>query len=176
MTFWLVPPVGLLSTITGAAVATFWLLQAPPILGPEGVAASAAVSLVPADHFRLPEPFDADEAVKKFATRPLLAEGRRPFVPAFPEQSVPASLPPEEPLLTIVTEKLPLPLIQMLGIMEISGIRRALILDERTGEELWLAVGGVIQDWTLTGVDSDHIRLQVDDDEISFNLFEEPVQ
>lgn len=175
MTFWLAPPLGLLSAIAGAGVATFWLLQTPAILGPEGVDASAAMTLDPAGHFRLPEPFDADEAVSMFAARPLLAEGRRPFVPALAEQVGPAPLPPEEPLLTPVAERRPLPLIRMLGTMEIGGIRRALILDERTGEELWLAEGEVIQDWTLKKVESNHIHLEVDKDEMTFNLFEEQV-
>lgn len=176
MTIQLIPPLGLIFALTGAGMAAFWSLPSGPF--PKSDRFDGATLGEPVgdegDHFRLPEPFDADEAIRHFATRPLLAEGRKPFVPAAEDEPI-VEAPPPEPAPAIVVEALPPPRIHMLGVMESDGKHRALIEDEVAGAQLWLAVGDAIQGWTLTEIADDQIRLQVEDAEISFNLFEMPL-
>jgi hypothetical protein len=168
-----VPPLGLIAALAGAGMAAMWLLQTDPFPGPGTATASGALAPDGTDHFQLPAPSDADEAIRQFANRPLLAEGRKPFVPK-PVIEPATDIPPPEPPPT-VAEALPAPQIRMLGVLETGSVRRALIADGSTGQQLWLVEGDTIQGWTLTAVEDDQIRLQVDDAEITFNLFEEPL-
>lgn len=173
MTIQLFPPLGLLAALAGAGTAAFWLMQSDPLPGPGGSAGvDPGVHIADgSDFYQLPEPFDAEEAILQFATRPLLAEGRKPFVPALAEQ--PAEVEPTPaPAAPAIVETLQPPQIRLLGIMEREAVRRALVAEDGTGEQHWLAEGEVVQGWTLTAVDDDQIRLQVGDVEITFNLFE----
>lgn len=171
------PPLGLLSALGGAGTAAFWLLQSDPFPGPSASISSEPGTVVSngSDYYRLPEPFDADEAIRQFASRPLLAEGRKSFVLAPVEQPAEVTPPPEpppEPAVAAVVETLPPPQIRLMGVMESEGLRRALVADETTGEQKWLAKGEDVQGWTLTEINDEQIHLQGEDVEITFNLFE----
>jgi hypothetical protein len=175
----LLPPLGLVAGLCGAGITAFWLIQADPfpIAGLNAETGSSPIAQGAMSYFALPAPFDAEDAVARFANRPLLAEGRRTFQPRpTTQEQVPVVAP--EPVLEPVettSEPLPLPQMRLIGMMESGGIRRALILDESTGQQIWLTEGEAIQGWILIEVGNSTVRLKAENTEIAFNLFEETV-
>jgi hypothetical protein len=175
----LAPPLGFLAALGGAGLAALWLLRTDPLpVSGEGPGtASGEAAAAPTVFFQLPAPFDTEEAIRQFTTRPLFAEGRRPFEPAPVAPEPPVVAVPEltpEPVET-ASEPLPSPQIRLLGVMVSGEVRKALIFDESTGQQTWLSEGEAVQGWTLIEVSNNSMRLKVEDAEIAFNLFEEPV-
>ena len=176
MIFRLFPPIALLSALAGAGLTAFWLLQPDsfPSFGTSSATKLGTLTPDSSEYYRLPEPFNSEEPIRQFTTRPLFAEGRRSFVPIPAEQPDEVEPLPEPPAPAVEETLTPLE-IRLLGIMENDGGRRALVAEEGNGEQHWLAVGEEVQGWILVAVDDSRIRLKVDDVEITFNLFEETI-
>jgi hypothetical protein len=172
----LVPPLGWVTACASAAVTALWLRAEPEV--PFDTATDAALpsqeSAQRGDGLLLPPRSDATTAAELFSARPLLAEGRRPFVPETiaeppkPEQSAPADVPQEAP--PIAQEP---PQIVVLGTVQTVNLHRALLRDELSGTETWYSTGDAVLGWTIVEILPDRILLQLQDAEITFTLFGE---
>jgi len=174
----LLPPVGWIVAVVSAAASGLWLQRNADALatinnGPEPV----QTSLSDGDTFyKLPPLSDQENAIEAFAARPLLAEGRRPFVPV-PEPSLateepePAPAPPvpEEPSI----ETPILPDLVMLGTIRTGEVQRVLILDPASGLESWQGVGDSVQGWAIVDIQPETVTLTQDGVEITFNQFQD---
>lgn len=173
-----VPPLGWVTALTSAAVTALWLQGTPPVLATSSsdLTSQSQDSEQDADALRLQPPTDAESALELFATRPLLAEGRRPFVPekaASAPEAVPEVIPPpEEPQVATLVAPDP-PQILMLGTVETNGERRVLFRDDTSGIETWYRARDSVSGWTIVEILPDRTRLQLQDAEITFNLFGE---
>lgn len=173
----LIPPVGWITAIACAAITALWTQSNTaitvksaadlPELGPVGQ--SNKTGLV------LPSSLDEELARELLETRPLLSEGRRPFVPvpATVEPTVePEPAPEQEPNPEVLAED---PVIVLRGMIERGGMRRVLIQDLLIGEQAWFDVGDTVQGWTISEIQPESMTLQLQGAEITFNMFEEPI-
>jgi hypothetical protein len=170
----LLPPLGwTLSTIV--AVGTGLALQEDDLPEPEEffLSAQATEGSYTAASLSLPAVSDAERALEVFSARPLLAEGRRPFVPPEP----PARADPIEPEAPapapapLADDPPPPPTLTLLGSIEKSDGLRALLRDESTGLESWLAPGESVLGWTVVDVQPERVTLQLQGAEITLHLF-----
>jgi hypothetical protein len=172
----LAPPLGWLTAFSSAVITALWLQGGHDVevsTSPEKSmlvqdAADAAESL------RSPPRSDAARATELFVSRPLLAEGRRPFVPE-PIAEAPEVEPPppvEEPQAASAVAPEPPPVV-MLGTVEIHNARRVLLRDELSGTETWYSSGDNVLGWTIVDILPEQTLLQLEDAEITFNLFGE---
>jgi hypothetical protein len=173
----LFPPLGWLSALASAAVTAVWLQSGSgtnldtaadlPDLGTVSPGRSAGLTL--------PTSQDEDVTVELFAARPLLAEGRRPFVfePPAPEPIVEPQPPSEpEPALDAPPTE---PTLNMLGTIERDGTRRVLMKDLVSGDEAWFGVGDAVGGWSIVKIQPESVTLQLQSAEITFNMFQEPI-
>lgn len=173
-----VPPLGWVAALTSAAVTALWLQGTPPDLATSSGDLSSQLQSGAQDKntLRLPPPTNAESALELFATRPLLAEGRRPFTPeqvaATSELEPEVAPPPEEPQGTPLVAPDP-PQVMMLGTVEANGERRVLFRDDTSGTETWYRARDTVAGWTIVEILPDRTRLQLQDAEITFNLFGE---
>jgi hypothetical protein len=170
----LVPPLG---WITAIAVATITGLALQDGSEPLTVASALIASEQEQGQsagFSLP-PSDAEQALQLFSARPLLAEGRRPFVPdSIPvETAEPAApVPQPEPM---AEGPLQPPALTLLGTLKRSDGWQALLRDDGTGIESWFAEGDDVSGWAIAQVQPESVTLQLQDNEITFHLFQNPV-
>lgn len=171
-----VPPLGWVTTLSSAVITSWWLQGAER--QDTSSASNTSIEMRDADQggepLHLPPLSNAAHAAELFTTRPLLAEGRRPFVPEPVIEAAEPAPPPqtEEPLIAPPTAPEP-PQVVMLGTVEIGGARRALLRDELSGTETWYSSGDNVLGWTIVEILPDRTRLQLEDAEITFNLFGE---
>lgn len=170
----LIPPLGWLAALSSAATTGLWLQGTQDLAVPDFPEASVQAEgrVQESGTLRLPPPSDTLRAVELFFSRPLLAEGRRPFMPApVAAEPEPESVPPaEEPQPVAVVAVEPLQIV-MLGTVETGDTRRVLLRDELNGTETWHSVGDNVLGWTIVEILPDRTRLQLQGAEISFNLF-----
>lgn len=172
----LIPPLGWLTALASAAATGLWLQVAQDldVTGSSEAGGPIQTAVNDTAALRLPPPSDAIEAARLFASRPLLAEGRRAFSPA-PVAELPAPepvLPAQEPDATLEPDLEPPP-IAMLGTVEGRSARRVLLRDQQAGTETWYSAGDTVLGWTIVEILPDRTRLQLQDAEITFNLFGE---
>ena len=91
-----------------------------------------------------------------FADRPLFSPSRR-----VPAAAVLAPAPVSPP-----------PNLQLIGVLDISGLPKVLLTDRDSGRMLTVEVGETIGQWTLQSVSSDKIVLSSGDQRTEFELFE----
>jgi hypothetical protein len=171
-----VPPIGSMAAFV-AALVTALLTQAqtaPPaetgLMSPEAVAAQPQSSVL-----SLPASSDYDRSFDAFSARPLLAEGRRPHMPAAaPTESEPIAssepMPADPAPMEVVAP--PPPSVTLLGTMNQAGGWRALLRDNEIGSEEWTAVGSQISGWIVSSVQPESVTLQLQDAEITLHMFE----
>lgn len=171
----LIPPLGLLGAVLSASATGLWLQAGLSIdLSDRAeLAIPGKNNTMSSLGLPLPPRTDAERANMLFLDRPLLAEGRRPFVPAPPTPepvAEPIAMPPAP--LPFVEPRPPPPTLAMVGAMSIDGTSRVLLLDEATGLESWHATGDIVQGWAIVEILPDVTRLQLEGVEITFNLFQ----
>lgn len=172
----LFPPVGWITAFSASVCTALWVQVEPP----GHIVAATDLDLPPpykpndGQPILLPPQSDAARAVELFATRPLLAGGRRSFVPEPVAPPTPPEPPPpaEEPDVTPRTPPDP-PSVSMVGTVETADRRRVLLRDELSGAETWYQVGDAVLGWTIVEILPDKIRLKLQDAEITFNLYGE---
>lgn len=171
----LVPPLGVLGAIVSAAAIGLWLQAGPEVgsqIGSDLITPSMTDPAI-SKGLLLPPRSDAGAANVLFSQRPLLAEGRRSFVPApttpepimaqelEPAVSEPVAEPPTAPLAMV-----------MLGTLSTADTLKVLLLDPTTAVETWHAVGDEVQGWSIVEILPHITRLQLDGAEITFSLFQ----
>ncbi|MCU0828295.1 MAG: hypothetical protein MUE52_13025 [Tabrizicola sp.] len=117
----------------------------------------------------LPIRADPERALAEFRERPLLAEGRRPILPAPPEAK--EVIEPEIPPPTVVETPPARPALVMLGSIEKSDGRQVLLRDDTTGHEAWLGIGDAQAGWTVVAIQPESVTLQLQGAEITLHLF-----
>lgn len=172
----LVPPVGWITAFSAAVCTALWVQSEPPgqVVAVADLELPSPGTTKDGQAFLLPPQSDAVRAAELFATRPLLAEGRRSFVPkpvAIPTTPEPSPRV-DEPEAAPQAPPDP-PNVSMLGTVETANSRRVLLRDELSAAETWYKVGDAVLGWTIVEILPDKIRLQLQDAEITFNLFGE---
>lgn len=173
----LVPPIGWLAALGSAAIAALWLQ------GDASIGLNAAADLpdlrsaAPGQSVGLTLPPTPDEnvTVELFSARPLLAEGRRPFVFEAPApESIVEPEPPAEPE-PVQEASIAEPSLTMLGTIERDGTRRVLLKDPTSGNEAWFGVGDAVAGWSIAEIQPESVTLQLQGTEITFHMFQEPL-
>jgi hypothetical protein len=172
----LFPPLGWITAIAVATATGLFLqdgselpaIASAPILVGQEQGQSSGLSLPPLSN--------AEQALQLFSARPLLAEGRRPFVPdplpveAELEPATPA--PEPEP---VAEDPVTPPALILLGTIKRSEGWQALLREEASGIESWFAEGDEVSGWAIVQVQPESVTLQLQDNEITFHLFQNPV-
>jgi hypothetical protein len=174
----LVPPVGWMVAIASALAASLWATSASDTgdflsQWSEPTEEELAATASPAGTFALAPSTNPDSAGALLGRRPLLAEGRRPHSASPPPAAELAPEPTEVPQDVAALPPPVPPVLSMLGSLEKDNNRSVLLRDEASGSEAWYRVGDVILDWTIVEILPDSVRLQLQDAEIAFNLFQE---
>jgi hypothetical protein len=173
----LIPPLGLVAALLGSLVTSVFLqLSTPENKTTVADIPEETPDVEPANSALALPPLSTAAATQAIAERPLFAEGRRVPEPVVLEPETPAEPepPPAEPIAVPETvQPVELPKVLMIGMMEAGGQRRALVRDEISGEESWIAEGEMIGGWILAQITQNSMRLEVEGTETTFNLFED---
>lgn len=173
----LFPPLGWITAIAVAGLAGFVLQDGSEL-------PAAALAPIPtgqdqaqSTELSLPPLSDAPLALQLFSARPLLAEGRRPYVPeSIPVETTVAPPPEASPDPEPVAEApMPPPALILLGTIKRSDGWQALLRDDGKGSESWFAEGDDVSGWAIVQVQPESVTLQLQGNEITFHLFQNPV-
>lgn len=89
-----------------------------------------------------------------FTTHPLFSPKRSPYVKAITTQS-----PQSIKKTTLVVPKISTPLPSLIGLLTVNNIAKAFVLGEGDIELTSLQVGDDYKNWTLTTIETDHIKM-----------------
>jgi hypothetical protein len=173
----LLPPVGWIVALASAMAASFWTPTGNDngdFGGQRSVPTEDSTTIAtPADDLAMATATSIESAATLLGSRPLLAEGRRKHSVSPLPEVVPVPEPaPVAPEVATLPPPAP-PVLSMLGTLEKDGTRSVLLRDEASGSENWYRPGEVILGWTIVEILPDRVRLQLQDAEIAFNLFQE---
>lgn len=167
------PPLGWLAGVAGAMIVTFSLQpEDPGSVLPVTSDQDWNNIRSEAEELPLPPLSDAKAASRVMDERPLLAEGRRSFVPE-PVSAEPPVVPEPVPKPTEPAPEIPIepPEIEFLGTMNDSKESRALIKVKNIDTELWITTGESIDGWKIVDIETESIILQQKDEKITLYLF-----